>query len=72
VMILHVVTNGHLDDVDTEGISAWEAAFLAFMKDRHPEVGSSIASEKILSDETLAALESAIAEFQESQAGPQE
>jgi len=71
VMILYVVTNGQLDDVDTVEISAWEGNFLAFMRSRHPAVGSSIANEKILTDETREALDSAIAEFKASQTEPQ-
>ncbi len=68
VMIFYAVTNGHLDDVPVEQVKDWERAFHAFMAERHPHIGQTIAREKVLTQETVAALEAAIAEFKEVRA----
>jgi len=65
VMIIYAVTNGHLDDVSIEKIKDWERAFHVFMAERRPEVGRAIADEKELTEETIQALEAAIAQFKE-------
>jgi len=63
VMILYAVTNGHLDEVPIEQIREWERAFHTFMATQHPQIGQTIVEEKELTNETVAALEAAIAEF---------
>jgi F-type H+/Na+-transporting ATPase subunit alpha len=68
VMILFAVTNGFIDDVPVEKVSAFENAFYKFMSTNHPEVGTTIASEKLLKPETEAALKKAIAEFKQGAA----
>lgn len=67
-MILFAVTNGFIDDVPVEKVSAFENAFYKFMANNHPEVGHKIASDKILKPETEAELKKAIAEFKQSSA----
>lgn len=66
VMAIFAGTNGYLDDVPVEKVSAWEEAFHKFMDSVHPEIGRSIATEKRLTDETVAALHKAIAEFKQT------
>jgi len=63
VMAIFAGTNGYLDDVPVEKVGAWEEAFHKFMDSVYPEIGRSIATEKRLTDETMAALHKAIAEF---------
>ncbi len=63
VMILYVVTNGFLDDVPITQIKAFENAFRRFMETTYPHIGQAIAAEKALSEESEAALRSAIQEF---------
>jgi len=66
VMALYAVTNGYMDDVPVEKISAFEAAFIEFMESVHPEIGESIAREKAMSPGVIDALRAAIEEFKKS------
>jgi len=66
VMILYAVTNGYLDDIPVDKISAVEDAFHRFMETNHPDLGKAIASEKALSDATEEALKKAVTEFKQS------
>lgn len=66
VMILYAVTNGYLDDIPVDKISAVEDAFHRFMETNHPDLGKAIASEKALSDVTEEALKKAVTEFKQS------
>jgi F-type H+-transporting ATPase subunit alpha len=68
VMILFAVTNGFIDDVPVEKVSAFENAFYKFMLNSHPEIGKKIADEKQLKPETEAELKKAIAEFKQGAA----
>ncbi|HET6313279.1 MAG TPA: F0F1 ATP synthase subunit alpha [Chloroflexia bacterium] len=63
VSIIYAVTNGYMDDVPVEQIRSWEEQFHSFMGTAHPEVLETITTEKRLSDETTAALVTAIEEF---------
>jgi F-type H+-transporting ATPase subunit alpha len=67
-MILFAVTNGFIDDVPVEKVSAFENAFYKFMVNSHPEIGKKIADEKQLKPETEAELKKAIAEFKQGAA----
>ena len=75
VAMIYAVTNTesdstgkplNLDDVPIEKIRAWEEAFHRFMDSTHPEILRDIATNKRISDETMAALKAAIAEFKQS------
>jgi F-type H+/Na+-transporting ATPase subunit alpha len=61
VMIIYAVTNGLLDDVDPSRVKEWEAGFHAYMAASHPQIGESIANEKVLTKPNEAALREAIA-----------
>ena len=63
VMIIFAVTNGFMDDVPLEKIRPFEVAFNRFMDSSHPEVGETIAKDKVLKDETIQALRAALEEF---------
>jgi F-type H+-transporting ATPase subunit alpha len=63
VMVIFAVTNGYLDDVPVAKVRDFERAFLQFMRAQHPEVGQAIREQKVLTDETIAALRRAIEEF---------
>jgi F-type H+-transporting ATPase subunit alpha len=67
-MILWAVTNGYLDDVPVDKVSAFESAFYKFMANSHPAVGKSIATEKTIKSEVEAELKKAVAEFKQSSA----
>ncbi len=66
VMILYAVTNGHLDDIPVNKISAVEDAFHRFMETTNPDIGKAIASEKDLSAKSEEALKKAITEFKKT------
>jgi F-type H+-transporting ATPase subunit alpha len=63
VMIIYAVTNGHIDDVETGHVRAWEKGFHEFMKTRFPQVGDRIRNEKVMSKENEADLKRAIEEY---------
>jgi F-type H+-transporting ATPase subunit alpha len=66
VMAIYAGTGGFLDNVPVEKIRAWELAFHKFMDSVHPEIGRSIAAERKITDETMAALEKAVNEFNQT------
>jgi F-type H+-transporting ATPase subunit alpha len=66
VMIIYAVTNGYLDDVPVSKVKEWEATFLKWVDENHPEIGRTIAETKDLSDETVEHLKAAIVEFKQT------
>ncbi len=73
VMIIYAATNGYLDDVPVEQISAWESAFYHYMDTNHPEVGEEIIEKSVkardkMSEDLLKQLNSAIEEFKKTTA----
>jgi len=66
VMILYAVTNGFIDDVDTDKVRAWEKGFHEYMKAQFPQVAASIKSEKKISDATEAELKRGIEQYKKS------
>ncbi len=65
VMMLYAVTNGYLDEVTVDKITAFEAEFYLFMDASYPDVGKSIAKDKDLSDATEEKLKKAVKEFED-------
>ncbi|NLG73897.1 MAG: F0F1 ATP synthase subunit alpha [Chloroflexi bacterium] len=63
VMVLFAGTNGYTDKIPLERMRAWETSFLRFMESSHPEIGRDIAEKKMITDETMTALRSAIESF---------
>ena len=66
VMIIWAVTNGVLDDVPVNKVQQWEAEFHRYMDMSHPEIGQTIARDKVLSDETVEALRTAAETFKQT------
>ncbi|TMC17059.1 MAG: F0F1 ATP synthase subunit alpha [Chloroflexi bacterium] len=71
VMIIYAATNGYLDDVPVDKVTAWEAAFYRYMDANHPEIGQAIIDQSVLaknkmSDELLQQLRAAIEEFKQT------
>ncbi len=66
VMVIYAVTNGYLDDVPVSKVKEWEAAFLKWVDEAHPEIGRTIAETKDLPDETVEQLKAAIVEFKQT------
>lgn len=63
VTILYAVTNGYLDDVPVEKISAFEQGFHRFIETNHPKINQRILTDKEIKPETEEMLKSAISEF---------
>jgi F-type H+-transporting ATPase subunit alpha len=63
VMILFAGTQGHLDEIAVADIRRFESEFRDFVEKEYPDVPHSIASEKIISDETKKKLVDALAAF---------
>jgi len=59
-------TTGQLDDVPVEDIRRFEADLLAYLHRDHAAVANEIASTLLLSDESVAALEAAVAAFKKT------
>jgi F-type H+-transporting ATPase subunit alpha len=70
VMQIYAVTKGYARDVSVDQIQDYTSELLDFMKANHPGVGQAIASQKIISDETEAALQSALADYNQSKGLP--
>ncbi len=69
VMIIYVVTSGYLDDVPVYAIRRFETEFLAFVRDRHPQVGHAIRTSGEMTSETEQNLRRAVEEFKTGFAG---
>ncbi|MDE6664348.1 MAG: F0F1 ATP synthase subunit alpha [Lachnospiraceae bacterium] len=63
VIIIFAATNKYLLDIPVEDITRFETEFFDFLDTKYPEIPSSIASEKVISDETEGKLKKAIEEF---------
>ncbi|MCM1065060.1 MAG: F0F1 ATP synthase subunit alpha [Eubacterium sp.] len=63
VIIIYAVTNKYLLDVPVEEITRFETELFEFLDTKYPEIPSSIAEEKVISDQTDELLGKAIKEF---------
>ncbi len=63
VAVLWVATNGFLEDVAVDDVREFEKAFIEYMRTAKPEILSTIATEKSLSDDTIAKLRAASEAF---------
>ncbi len=63
VVIIWAATNGLLDDVPTNEIAEFESGLYRHLESGYENLLPAIAKEKLLSDETVATLEKAVAEF---------
>jgi F-type H+-transporting ATPase subunit alpha len=64
VLSVYAGTRGHLDKVPRTDVAQWEKEFLAFMREQKFDIRNKIVETKKLDDDTAAALEKAIVEFQ--------
>jgi F-type H+-transporting ATPase subunit alpha len=63
VIIVAVANTGLLDDVPVARLTAFEADFQVFVKDKYPGIGAAIRDTKKLEDETMEELKKATEEF---------
>lgn len=66
VIILYAVLNKHLADVEVDRIKEFEQEFLLYMDNNYPDVGETIKTTKVLSDESIEKIKAAITEFKKS------
>ncbi|MXW26469.1 MAG: F0F1 ATP synthase subunit alpha [Dehalococcoidia bacterium] len=66
VAVIFALTNGLLDDVPTEKVGDFEAAFTGYLSSNKPELAARIESERTISDETDQEIRDAVAEFKET------
>jgi F-type H+/Na+-transporting ATPase subunit alpha len=65
VIMLFAVTNGYLDDVPVEKVSAFETEFFRFMEASYPKIGEAIAISKNISIEAEEMMKKAVREFKQ-------
>ena len=63
IIVLFAGTSGFVDDVPVESVRPFERQLLQFLDASHPEIERTIATEKVISEETDRALRAAIDEF---------
>ena len=66
VAVLWSMQNGHFDDVDVERIKECQAALTEFLTTRKSELLQKIADEKVLTDDIVSGLETALKDFKAS------
>ena len=63
VVVIYAATNGYLDSIKLQYISAWEETALDYVKAAHPTILTSIKKESKIIDETEKTLKDALATF---------
>ncbi|MDP2183521.1 MAG: F0F1 ATP synthase subunit alpha [Actinomycetota bacterium] len=63
IMAIFAGTKGFLDDIAPDRVQAFRDGLLSFVGNAYPEIGKTIAEEKVISDETVEKLSTAIEEF---------
>jgi len=63
VAAIYAVTNGFVDEVETDHVRKWERGFIEHLKAHAPGVLTQIREEKVMSDEVKQVLEKEIEEF---------
>jgi F-type H+-transporting ATPase subunit alpha len=66
VIIIYAGTHGYCDPAPVEKMRQYELDLLTFMRTQHPEIGTDIATQKALGEETEAKLRAALAEFNQT------
>jgi len=63
VMSIYAGTNGYLDEVPVDQVARYEQRLIGFMRQRYPDVVSSIQNDKAISKEMEERLKGALSEF---------
>ncbi len=63
VLSLWAVNNGYLDEVPVDQVKNWEAGLHEFVETSHANIGAAIRDSQDLSDDTEAALQTAVADY---------
>ena len=62
-MVIWVATNGYIDDVPVDAIRRYETEFIAFIRNKYPQVVKLLRERKELSDDVVSGLKKAADEF---------
>ncbi len=65
VMSIYAGTHGYLDTIPRQEVQQWEAGFLKFVREKHPQVRQAIIDSKDLTPEIEEQLRKALDEFQQ-------
>jgi len=66
VLSIYAVTNGHLDDLDTNSIVEFEQEFHEMMEAKHADLIKDIETQKQMTDDTKAKVDAALKQFVET------
>jgi len=66
VMVIYAATNGFLDHVPVDKVSAWETSFTKWVDAQYADLVRTIATGKKMDDDTIAALRAALDDFNKS------
>ncbi|MBV9103259.1 MAG: F0F1 ATP synthase subunit alpha [Candidatus Eremiobacteraeota bacterium] len=66
VVLIFAATRGYLANIETARLQEWSVSFIHWLRDKHPDVLSSIADIKQLSDDVAKTLGGAVDEFNRS------
>jgi F-type H+-transporting ATPase subunit alpha len=72
VLSIYAGIGGHLDKIPLKEVHAWEETFLKFIRDEKQALWQKITDTRKLDDDSAAAVDRAIAEFQGRYAGKKE
>lgn len=63
IVLIYAGTNGYLDNYPVESVSKYEAQFLSFIDDKHPDIFQILRDKKELTNELVNKLNAALEEF---------
>jgi F-type H+-transporting ATPase subunit alpha len=74
-MIIYAATNGYLDDIPLDDVSAFETGLYRYMDANHPEIGQEIVEKSVkarnkMSPDLLKSLGAAIEEYKKIAVSP--
>ena len=62
-MVIWVATNGYLDEIPVDAIRRYESEFIAFIRNKYPQVVKTLREQKELNDEVVSGLKKSADEF---------
>jgi F-type H+/Na+-transporting ATPase subunit alpha len=62
-MVIWVGTNGYLDEIPVDAIRRYESEFIAFIRNKYPQVGKTLRERKEFNEEVVSGLKKAADEF---------
>jgi F-type H+-transporting ATPase subunit alpha len=63
--VIWVATNGYLDEIPVDAIRRYESEFIAFIRNKYPQVVKTLREREELNDEVVSGLKKASDEFKD-------